>query len=804
FVAHRNKLRGNIPVGLGTLSKLRHFSAELNNLTGGIPLSFGNLSSLVHLSVGKNSLTGSIPGTLGQLKRLEELYLYGNNLSGTIPPAIFNLSSIRTISFSENEIQGRLPPNMGITLPNLETLGLYRNHFTGSIQYALANASKLSRFIGKSNNFTGKMPNFQNLKNLNSFSITNNHLGTGEANDLEFISSLTNATSLWYFSLDANNFGGTLPESFSNLSSNLAFLYLDNNPISGSIPAGIGNLVNLEYLAMWNTQVNGTIPIGIGKLSKLKDLILSHSQLSGVIPSTIGNLSLLIELYLDGNNFDGNIPSTLGKCTNLLLLNLSQNSLSGRIPQQLFGLSSLSILLDLSQNHLSGTLPLEIGALTNLGYLDVSNNKLQGHIPSELGTCVKLEKLFMGGNFFQGIIPSLFSSLKGLRYLDLSGNNLSGTVPEYFGRIDLQYLNLSCNDFEGIVPTKGVFSNASATFLVGNSRLCGGMTDLHLPLCKPKLSEKNKSSVRLKLIISTAFGLLGTTMLCILLLVFCFRKRKEPTLHSPKGSILRLSYQSLVKATEGFSSTNLIGMGSFGSVYRGIIDDGKLVAVKVLNLQHRGASKKYGIGSKVSVYGDVYSFGILLLEMCTKKRPTDDMFSGNMNLHNFAKTAFSEGLLGIADPTLLQQGEEGETSIAHTQHVICRQEIQDCLTAVLRLGIACSMESPRERTNIGEAVAQLHVIRDTFLRNARARERARAEFAIQSSTGKSICIHKLESWHFKQRNYYNKNRGQDNGKRRGKVKVEVGFSNLITDCPTYNAIGSKPTLLVKLGQPSTS
>ncbi|KAK3003517.1 hypothetical protein RJ639_018192 [Escallonia herrerae] len=674
-VAHRNKLPGNIPVELASLSKLGHFSAELNNLTGSIPLSFGNLSSLVHLSIGKISLTRSIPGTLGQLR--------------------------------------------------------------------------------------------------------------------------------------------TLPESFSNLSSNLAFLYLDNNPISGGIPAGIGNLVNLKYLAMWNTQ-----------LSKLKDLILSHSQLSGVIPSTIGNLSSLIELYLDGNNFDGNIPSTLGNCTNLLLLNLSQNSLSGRIPQQLFGLSSLSILLDLSQNHLSGTLPSEIGESTNLGYLDVSNNKLQGNIPTGLANCLRLENLFMEGNLFQGIIPSLFSSLKGLLYLDLSRNNLSGPVPAYFGEIDLQYLNLSYNNFEGVVPTKGIFINASATSVIGNIKLCGGITDLHLPLCKAKLSEKSKSGVRLKFIIFTAFGLLGMTILCILLLLFCFRKRKHPTLHSPKGSILRLSYQSHKSHR------------SFGSVYRGIIDDGKLVAVKVLNLQHRGASKsfmaecealkitrhrnlvkvltacssvdnqetavvyefmgnrsldewlhpvtsedaeprhlnllkrlniiidvacaveylhnycqphivhcdikpsnilldneftghvgdfglarlfeeracnlsanqkssigvkgsigytppdamaacaEYGMGSKVSVHGDVYCFGILLLEMFTKKRPTDDMFSGNMNLHNFAKTAFSEGLLGIADPTLLQEGEEGETStgtsIAHTQPVVCREEIHDCMTSVCK------------------------------------------------------------------------------------------------------------------------
>ncbi|KAK2986189.1 hypothetical protein RJ640_001951 [Escallonia rubra] len=141
------------------------------------------------------------------------------------------------------------------------------------------------------------------------------------------------------------------------------------------------------------------------------------------------------------------------------------------------------------------------------------------------------------------------SRIPSLLYLDLSRNNLSGPVPAYFGEIHLQYLNLSYNDFKGIVPTKGVFMNASATSVMGNSKLCGGISDLHLPLCKAKLLEKSKSSVRLKLIISTAFGLLGTTILCILLLVFCFRKRNEPTMHSPNGSMLRLSYQSLIKAT---------------------------------------------------------------------------------------------------------------------------------------------------------------------------------------------------------------------------------------------------------------
>ena len=60
--------------------------------------------------------------------------------------------------------------------------------------------------------------------------------------------------------------------------------------------------------------------------------------------------------------------------------------------------------------------------------------------------------------------------------------------------------------------------------------------------------------------------------------------------------LLNLSYQNLLKATDGFSSTNLIGMGNFGSVYKGILDQGRgrhTIAVKVLNLLHHGASKSF-------------------------------------------------------------------------------------------------------------------------------------------------------------------------------------------------------------------
>ncbi|KAI5344752.1 hypothetical protein L3X38_012629 [Prunus dulcis] len=106
---------------------------------------------------------------------------------------------------------------------------------------------------------------------------------------------------------------------------------------------------------------------------------------------------------------------------------------------------------------------------------------LSGEIPASLGSCIKIESLDLQGNFFQGTIPSSLGSLRGIRALNLSGNNLSGMIPEFLERFKvLQLLNLSDNNFEGMVPIKGVFKNATATSVRGNSKLFAGHTGVSI------------------------------------------------------------------------------------------------------------------------------------------------------------------------------------------------------------------------------------------------------------------------------------------------------------------------------------
>ena len=219
---------------------------------------------------------------------------------------------------------------------------------------------------------------------------------------------------------------------------------------------------------------------------------------------------------------------------------------------------------------------------------------LSSKIPMSLGSCVKLEFLAMRRNFFQGTIPSSFESLRGLKQLDLSNNNFLGEIPKFLELFDLQLLNLSNNHFEGEVPAKGISKNTSATSLNGNGELCSGIPKFQLPKCKYNKSKKKKLTLTVKLIISILSGIFGVTLiLSLLLLCFLRKKRKKNISIDSINFLLNVSYQSLLNATNGFSSANLIGKGS-GSVYKGILDQGRhMVAVKVLNLSHRGASKSF-------------------------------------------------------------------------------------------------------------------------------------------------------------------------------------------------------------------
>jgi len=118
------------------------------------------------------------------------------------------------------------------------------------------------------------------------------------------------------------------------------------------------------------------------------------------------------------------------------------------------------------------------------------------------------------------------------------------------------------------------------------------------------------------------------------------------------------------------------------------------------------------MGSEVSTSGDMYSFGILVLEMLTGRRPTDEAFEDGQNLHNFVAISFPCNLKKILDPHLLSRDAAVEMEDGNHENLI--PTAKECLVSLFRIGLMCSMESPKERINIEDVCRELSIIRKAY------------------------------------------------------------------------------------------
>jgi serine/threonine protein kinase len=149
------------------------------------------------------------------------------------------------------------------------------------------------------------------------------------------------------------------------------------------------------------------------------------------------------------------------------------------------------------------------------------------------------------------------------------------------------------------VPTAGVFANATGISVLGNTKLCGGIQDLHLPPCFLPIPKRRHKLPVIAIVILLVAAAACIISLLLLFFLACHKKRSREILPpmSMRGNRL-VSYQQLAHATDGFSTANLLGDGSYGSVYRGNLCDptggeDNVVAVKVLKLQTPGALKSF-------------------------------------------------------------------------------------------------------------------------------------------------------------------------------------------------------------------
>ena len=449
------------------------------------------------------------------------------------------------------------------------------------------------------NLFSGFIPNsLGNLRYLQWLNFGANNLTAVSfgSDELGFLTSSTNCKDLRKLILSENPLSGVLPISIGNLSNAMDLLYLSACNIKGSIPSEIGNLNNLTTLHLETNELTGSIPKAIGRLQKLQGLYLQHNKLQGSITTDLCGLRSLSEFYSDGNELNGSLPQCLDSLISLRTLSLGFNRLTSVIPSSLWSLRDI-LNVNLSSNSLNGTLPVEIGNLKVVIKIDLSRNDLSGEIPSSIGDLKNMQRLSLAENKFQGSIPDSLGGLTSLNFLDMSSNNLSGEIPNSLKALSLlKFLNLSFNGLQGQVPHGGPFTNFSSQSFVGNKGLCGA-PELKFPACKAKSNKIARKTH--KNIFIYVFPIAASILLVLSLSVVLIRRRKRNTglqideEMSPEVTWRRISYQELFRATDGFSENNLLGKGSFGSVYKGTLSDGMQIAVKVFNRELEGTLRSF-------------------------------------------------------------------------------------------------------------------------------------------------------------------------------------------------------------------
>ncbi|TVU47420.1 hypothetical protein EJB05_07023, partial [Eragrostis curvula] len=283
------------------LGKVVAIQLPFKGLAGALSDKVGQLTSLRKLSLHDNAIGGQVPAALGFLRDLRGVYLHNNRFAGAVPPALGGCALLQTLDLSGNFLSGAFPP-------------------------ALANATRLYRINLSNNNLSGVVPTgLTSLPFLMSLNLDHNNLSG------QIPPTIGNLRLLRDLSLGNNLISGSIPDGIGNLSK-LQRLDLSYNLLGGTIPVSLFNLTSLVELNLDGNDFGGPIPESIDGLKNLTKLSLRRNALDGEIPATVGNLSALTLLDVSENNLTGEIPQSLSALPNLTSFNVSYNKLSGPVP----------------------------------------------------------------------------------------------------------------------------------------------------------------------------------------------------------------------------------------------------------------------------------------------------------------------------------------------------------------------------------------------------------------------------------------------------------------------------------------
>ncbi|KAD5318021.1 hypothetical protein R6Q59_033352 [Mikania micrantha] len=600
----QNYLTGPLSPSVRNLTRMQWMTIGINALSGEVPPELGLLTDLRSLAFGTNNFNGSLPSELGNLRRLEQLYIDSAGVSGEIPSSFSNLTSLVTVWASDNEFTGRIPDFIG-NWRRLQTLRFEGNSFEGSIPLS-----------------------FSNLTSLQDLRISGLSNGT-----LDFITDLKSLTVL---SLRNNGISGSIPADIGEYQ-NLTRLDLSFNSLSGQIPRDLFNLSQLSFLFLGNNSLNGTLP-NI-KSATLRNIDVSYNELSGTLPSWVNEANLQLNLVVNNFTLESSGNSGLPSGLNCLQRNFPCDRGSPRYSN--FGINcggpsitSSNQILHQQENEGLGAATYyvtserrwgvsNVGQRDNPRYTASSSRQFTNTLDSELFQTARL-------------------SAGSLRYYGLGLENGNYTVTLQFAELEIEdgptwrstgrrvfdiYLqgNRVFQDFDIKREARGAsFSPVSrdATvqvsdnfleihlFWSGKGTCCVPVQGTFGPLISaisatpnftptvsntPPSTKKNRTGLIVGIVVPVAV----VSFLSLLALYILRQRRKKQDSTDNYEEFVGIDakpytfgFGDLRAATDDFSPANKLGEGGFGPVYKGTLDDGRVIAVKQLSIaSHQGKSQ---------------------------------------------------------------------------------------------------------------------------------------------------------------------------------------------------------------------
>ncbi|OAY69865.1 Phytosulfokine receptor 2, partial [Ananas comosus] len=343
-----NSFSGELPETLFDLISLQKLSLSANNFVGDISVNLSSLSNLRVLDLSLNSFGGSIPDAFRNLSMLEQFVAHSNSFTGELPPSLSQCSMLKVLDLRNNSLTGSIDLDFS-NMPFLRTLDLASNHFVGPLPVSLSNCQELQTFSVAKNSLSGEIPEeYKTLVSLSLLSLSNNsfHNMSGALNVLQ------GCTKLNTLILTKNFHGEEIPE-LSDGFANLEVLALGNCDLKGQIPLWLSMCEKLQVLDLsWN-RLSGSIPPWIDQLEYLTYLDISNNSLSGEIPKSLTQLKSLVfaQTYPSSNSIGMPLYVKRNKTT----CGLQYNQLSSFPPS-----------LYLNDNRFNGTIWPEFGHLKAL------------------------------------------------------------------------------------------------------------------------------------------------------------------------------------------------------------------------------------------------------------------------------------------------------------------------------------------------------------------------------------------------------------------------------------------------------